>query len=164
MPLKEVGLHHNLVSIISLFPENLVLPLTTILITISPYRLIVAWVLAFWLWRAPAHGYWIDVDGLPDDFNREGQKPSWYEKIIISLARGSDARALYWRYLFVLPGVVLVWLCGGNGWLIIFSPIFAALCADSYVVAKFIQEPEDHIPLAEKLNGALWGLLIIGFS
>ena len=120
-----------------------------------------AWTLAYWFWRSPAWGRWIDLNSLPDDYNRIGEKPRWYERIIHKLSFGSDYWCLWWRDLFILPGMFLIDYVTDEIWLTLFSPIIASALVTCYAIPKLSLRGREFVWLAEVLCGAVWGALII---
>lgn len=123
------------------------------------WQLALAFTASYAVWRSCPHGRWIDLDNDASDPNRQGTAPTAFERIIIALSDGFDVVALFWRHLTIWPGLALVWLCGGSGWMALSGPIVAGTMAFSHVVAKRCF-PENHHPCAEFMHGAIFGTLI----
>lgn len=79
----------------------------------------------------------------------------------MKLSGGDDARGLFWRHLFVAPGLLIVWAAGGPWWLFSLAPLVAYLFASSYVISKEILWPQQYVWLAELVIGGLWGMMIL---
>lgn len=123
---------------------------------VAPVIGLVAWdwrfALAYLAWGIPAHGRFFDLGRLPDDFGREGVKPSPFERVLIALSFGSDYVAFFWRQALAVP--LLWWIVGPLS--LAFPP---AVLAAYELAWRF--GPRRPILYAELLTGALWGALIV---
>ena len=126
------------------------------------WQIALAWTLSCWFWRTPAWGYWIDLGSMPDDFNREDEEPAWYEAIINRISFNNDYLALFWRHMFVLPGLLLVSYVNADWFYVLLSPLIAVAFLGCYALAKKTLYPKyNYIWLAELLCGVIWGNLIL---
>jgi|GEM_PF-955735 len=161
VPLQQAALSPYVMLPLSWLPEPLGEPVAQWLLAVSPHRLVVAWAVAFFVWRLDAVGRWIDWDMLPDDYNRVGIKPSLYERIIIKLSFGSDRLAMFIRHLMVVPGLWLVHMAGGPEWLWFGSPLVAAAFTLAQAAAFGLRYPKDFHWLGEMLIGVVWAMLLV---
>lgn len=163
-PIQPVESLPLLLPVLLWLPEKVAEVVLESVLYIAPYRLPIAWALAFWFWRTWEWGRWIDLNSLPDDYNREGIQPTLFEKIIISLSGGVDDVALYVRHVFgLLPGAYLVWMVGGSEIFALAAPSIALALTACYMLPKRIS-PTNYIQGAELLCGHVWSALILASS
>lgn len=130
---------------------------------LAPYRMVIAWAVAYLFWRVWEHGRWIDLANDPTDPNRQGVAMTLFERVVTTLSCGHDGLALFWRHLTVWPGLVLVWASGGPDWLLCSGPPFAAALVLSHYAGRAMTPMYFHV-LAELFHGAFWGALIIAVA
>jgi hypothetical protein len=116
--------------------------------------------LGFLFWGAFSWGRWFDLGRLPDNWNRDPNDISTFDKTIEKLSFGSDYMAMFARHAFgILPiGVALGYFCG-LPWLGVI-PAFAALVVLAYEIGWRASE-KHAIEVAEGLTGLVWGALLI---
>jgi hypothetical protein len=126
------------------------------------------WALTFLLWSAFAWGRWFALGRLPRGWNRVGQEPKSYERIIESIAdrvpflrneRGeNDHAAFLLRSAFASPGLLLL---AGPLAAIAFPFAVVAIYELGWRLHERKRETfDDPIEVSEWVTGALWGVLL----
>jgi hypothetical protein len=116
--------------------------------------------LCYLFWAIWGWGRWFDLGRLPEDWNRQGEKVSTFDKTINMLSFDNDYIALFIRHAFgMLPaGILLAWQCGFN-WLVVI-PVFSAAAVACYEIGWRITDKRP-IEWAEVLVGLVWGILLV---
>lgn len=121
-----------------------------------PWQAALAFGLGYLFWSLWPWGYLMCLG----HFQPQGRDISNLELDLLDTAGQNVYVALGLRHMLVLPGLFAAMIFGGGPWLVLASPIFAALVVGAYA-AGWALRPSAPIELAELLVGALWGGLII---
>lgn len=117
------------------------------------------WVVTYLVWRLRPQGRWICLDHTPDDDNRPGIAMTWDERIITLWSFGNNYIALFWRHLFIWPGLILIAWLGEVDWLAWAGPVVALGFVACHWIARQIDTVNFHA-WSEVLQGLTLGLLI----